>query len=329
MISRYATSPFSDAVAVETWDTWFRWRNGGQLRDLSIEATWLRVAEALAAVEATEPARWLQRFMDAQVDWRLLFDESILASAGTDHADWPQTPTAVLNAAQFVSAPFAPDACFDFAGFGHVAKLAVRGLDNALLAQSGRSRTSKIRVGMIGVADALAFLGKDYDSIDARAGAESMARTLAEACLYASSHLARERGPCSAGSDALLEAYERRGAPAELIADASRRGLRHASLTAITSQRRLALLANNVADALDPVAGNTGTPLSRSRGYALALARQHTTEASARRLSSKTPAVSIAAQVEMRSAVQPWMDIPIDYPFRKPDVSSACTALHC
>src|SRR4051812_42795915 len=48
---KYEPSPFSDPVAVDAWDSWFRWRDGNRLYDLSIETTWLRVARALAGVE--------------------------------------------------------------------------------------------------------------------------------------------------------------------------------------------------------------------------------------------------------------------------------------
>jgi ribonucleoside-diphosphate reductase alpha chain len=169
---------------------------------------------------------------------------------------------------------------------------------------------------MIGVADAFAFLGMDYDSTKARAVAGSMAQALAEACLRASVCLACERGAC-ADTDTLLAASKARGMPTDLLADASRRGLRHQRLTAITSQRRLALLANNVTDALDPLPSDTRTRQPRSPGYALTMARQYVTQDFARDLLSKAPAaISVAAQRELRGAVQPWMDVPIDYELR-------------
>ena len=51
MLERDSPSPFLDPVAVEAWDAWFRWREDGQLRDISVEATWERVAGALAQAE--------------------------------------------------------------------------------------------------------------------------------------------------------------------------------------------------------------------------------------------------------------------------------------
>jgi hypothetical protein len=41
-------SAFMTPLAVETWDAWFRWRDRGQLRDRTIDATWERVATCLS-----------------------------------------------------------------------------------------------------------------------------------------------------------------------------------------------------------------------------------------------------------------------------------------
>src|SRR5690348_11516870 len=84
MIDLRRSSPFIELAAVEAWDAWFRWREQGDLRDLSIEGTWRRVAVALASVEAQgEIATWQSRFMQTFATWRLLPDEQVLANAGT------------------------------------------------------------------------------------------------------------------------------------------------------------------------------------------------------------------------------------------------------
>ncbi len=319
---RYEPSPFSDPVAVDAWDTWFRWRDGSRLHDLSIETTWLRVARALAAVENNATTRWAQRFVDAQAGWQLLFDEKILATAGTDRPEWPQAPVAVLNAARFVSAPFTREAQFDFTTFERVAELAVRGLDNALLTQvSGRDPKCEIRVGIIGLGDALLMLGQDYATVEARILAGAIARTLAEGCLRSSLALARERGAC-ADARKLIEISQTRQMPAELLTGI-KHGLRHSALTAITSQHRLALLANRVSDALDPIlAADVTHP--RAPGYAAALAQRYAAEDSDRRLLSNTQAqISMNVQSSMRHAIQPWIDAPIDYPLQNKQARAA------
>ena len=321
----YESSPFSDPAAVAAWDTWFRWRDGSRLHDLSIEATWLRVARALAAVENSAAARWVQRFVDAQAGWQLMFDEKILASAGTDRPEWPQAPVAVLNAGRFVSAPFTPEAQFDFAAFGRVAELAVRGLDNALLAQTDRRNPRhEIRVGIIGLGDALLMLEKDYATIEARSVAGEVARTLAEGCLRGSLALARERGTCADASKLIQSSHARR-MPADLLAEIAP-GLRHSALTAITSQPRLALLANHVSDALDPISGDVAR--TRSRGSAVSHAQRYIADDSNRRAPISQPAqTSAAAQLALRNAMQPWIDAPIDYPVRGTTASAVLEKL--
>jgi ribonucleoside-diphosphate reductase alpha chain len=76
-------------------------------------------------------------------------------------------------------------------------------------------------------------------------------------------------------------------------------GVRHAALTAIDPQPRLARLANNVADALDPSAAPVA-PQAMSDD--VANARDHATTA-------------------IRMAMQPWIDAPIEQSPR-PVVSS-------
>jgi ribonucleoside-diphosphate reductase alpha chain len=326
---KYEPSPFSDPAAVDAWDSWFRWREGSRLYDLSIETTWLRVARALAGVENSAVSRWVQRFVDAQAGWQLLFDEKILASAGTGRPEWPQAPVAVLNASRFVSAPFTRGAQFNFGAFGRIAELAVRGLDNALLAQAdghganGRISTREIRVGIIGLGNALLMLGHSYATAEARTLGAAIARNLAESCLRSSLALARERGAC-ANSDKLIELSRAREMPPDLLAGTAY-GLRHSSLTAITSQYRLALLANNVSDALDPISCN-GMTHPRSSVYAVT-PMQHYAADSHRRLFDGTRTQNcVDAQLAMRQTVQPWIDAPIDYPLQRKQVGAAISS---
>ena len=327
MLERDSPSPFLDPVAVEAWDAWFRWREDGQLRDISVEATWERVAGALAQAESVPSARWLARMIDMQARWQVVFDERILAGAGTRNFAWPADPLAVLNAASFVRAPFSAGAQFDFDEFRAAADLAVHGLDNALVLHgAGNDVYGDLRVGMMGIADALALLGKRYDSPSGRVQAGQIAQALAEACLGANIRLARDRGHLPGGTDAAVELLLQRGVQPGLVESVQRTGLRHQRVTAITSQRRLARFANDVADGLDPIdrcdlswdgASPVGARTRRTGGYACIIAKRSSA------LSGSMPTVidgrrrsSIAAQIALRGAVQPWIDAPIDYPFR-------------
>lgn len=328
MIDRLQPSPFLAAQAVTVWDTWFRWRENGRLRDISVEQTWARVAVALSAAEPGSAARRVTRCFDAQSRWQLILDERILAGAGTQGFVFPQDPVAMVNAAVFVDAPFSATARFDFDALRNAAALAVRCLDNALLLiPHGQEAPADLRVGLLGVADALALLGKRYDSPAGRVTAAKIAHALAEGCLHGSVQLAQERGASDgAGADSLPEWRLREFTP-ELLADLKRHGLRHRQLTEISSQSRLARFANNVADALDPIRSDQATHPAAAKAvggvaapYAVTLARAVSAEA-ASGLGALLPAVSLPAQIKLRGAVQPWIDAPIRYPFRVADVA--------
>lgn len=321
MTDLHQPSPFIELAAVEAWDAWFRWREQADLHDVSIEDTWWRVSAALAAVEpAGDSATWQTRFMDAFASWQLLPDERLLTDAGTGrpvHHDGKLY--AGLNAASFVPADRAATSAPDLIALGDCASLAVRALDNAAL-QAGVA-TPHLHIGMIGVADALALLGLRYNSDRGRMQAASMARALADGCLRGSTLLAMARGGHDGDTRAAIARAELRGAPTDLLRDAARLGLRHTQLTAITPQPRLALLANDVADAVDPLRGENHANVIaaaggrwrtiRSSGYALNVLQADRT---GREKPDTLPNLPWMAQIAMRAAVQPWIDEPIDYP---------------
>lgn len=321
------STPFVDAAAAEAWDAWFRWRDDTQL-DLSVDATHARVAQALAAAEpAHSAASFEKRLVDACSSWQLLLDERLLATAGTDRQHWADDNlVAVLNAASFARHRFTAHAHFDHAAFAQTAALAVHALDNALALAAPHSDNtgSHVRVGLVGLADALAFLNLGYDSASARAEAHGIARTLAEGCYRASVKLACDRGARREVADVARFQRIMDSLPRDLVFDAERYGLRYAQLTAITSQKRLALLANNVADAVDPLPGTDhvyvlGAPESprglRSSGYAMTVAREMFATATVPSLATETLArTPVRAQIEMRGTMQSWIDCPISYP---------------
>jgi ribonucleoside-diphosphate reductase alpha chain len=295
---------FTDADAVDIWDAQFRWRVGNELRDHTVDATWARVASTAAAPEAAEAALWARRYVEAFSDWRLLPDERLLESAGTGVPIRRfSRPRALLNAGAFVLNPRTAKARFDCDRFAMTASLAVRLLDDAMLSAREHSQTTpELRIGMLGVADAIAAMNLRYDGEQALQQAVAMASALATGCLHGSIELARERGSRLGGpSRARITIWERRGTPQSLIDDAKRWGVRHRRLTAIGLQPNLALLANNASDALDPVM-QPATP----RG-ATALVSAGSIE--------RIPDDDLrAAQVALRRAVQPWIDTPINYP---------------
>lgn len=294
-------SPFVSPDAVEAWDTWFRWRENGALRDETVDATWRRIAATLAAAEADDARIGFElRLLDAFASWRVLLDERLLATAGTNKEAWPGNDlVAVLNVAGFVRAADTPAARIDFAAMKDSAALAVHALDNALLLGNDTGAApKKLRVGVIGLAEAFALLGLDYAGAEARAQAQSVAQSLAEGCLRATVALAETRGATLHCDTAWIEQAQQRGMPAGLIERARLHGVRHTSLTAITLQPRLAKFANDTSDAVLPL--TAGDALLAYRGS----------------WPNLPPAASVPAQLEMRGAMQPWIDEPVACPVR-------------
>src|SRR5215470_746271 len=74
---------FSNPLAEEIWRTRYRFQALGDAPEPSIDATWARVARALAAMEGAARSVWERRFDDALADFRFLPGGRILAGAGT------------------------------------------------------------------------------------------------------------------------------------------------------------------------------------------------------------------------------------------------------
>ncbi|HET6907271.1 MAG TPA: hypothetical protein VFH52_10010 [Rhodanobacteraceae bacterium] len=316
------TSPFIDPAAVEAWDAWFRWRDHAGLHDFSIEDTWRRVAGELASVESpTDAELWRSRFLQALSGWQLLPDERLLASAGTGLVTWREGDLhASLNVAGFVSTEEFATVQMDLPRIADCAAVAVRALDNAALL-AGTPHPRRLRIGLVGVADALFLLGLGYDSEEGRAMASALGRALAEGCFDANIALARERGACNEDISGMIVRGAQRGLRDDLLGKAKDSGLRHPKLTAITSRSHLALLANVVADALDPLAGKNhphvfvtprGERILRSSGYALSVSSADAT----RDTKETAEFLGWPSQLRMRSVMQPYMDEPITYPLQ-------------
>jgi ribonucleoside-diphosphate reductase alpha chain len=70
-------------ISRHIWDTKYRFRDDGVIRDQGIEDTWERIAAALAGVEPRDADHWRQRFYEALEDFRFLPGGRIQAGAGT------------------------------------------------------------------------------------------------------------------------------------------------------------------------------------------------------------------------------------------------------
>jgi ribonucleoside-diphosphate reductase alpha chain len=287
---------FSEPAAVEAWDAWFRWRQGGILHDRTIDATWVRVVKAIAYVE-DDVDRWSRRWLEGLARWHWLPDEVLLRDAGTGVC--PSVPglepvSAVLNLSAFVGLKSSRKAVrtLDTAALAEAASGVLRFLDDALVAIPGLSRNG-LRLGLMGLADALASLDIAYDSPAALRFAHDAGEALATGALRGAVELARERGGREPNW-ARLEFQWNLGLPGALVEEALRRGVRHEVRTAIGPAPHLAMLANNCSDALDPLPFEPdGHGKSRDPPPSFP---------------------SVAIQQRVRLAIQPWIDEPIDYP---------------
>ena len=69
-------------VSQRIWDMKYRFRDVSGGSDADLDATWRRVAQALAAPER-DPGLWAERFYEAMADFKFLPAGRILAGAGT------------------------------------------------------------------------------------------------------------------------------------------------------------------------------------------------------------------------------------------------------
>lgn len=76
-------SPFREKISEHLWHTRYQWCEGGHLQEPSIEATWDRVALAVAGAEASHHNEWRERYRAILQDFRFLPAGRILAGAGT------------------------------------------------------------------------------------------------------------------------------------------------------------------------------------------------------------------------------------------------------
>jgi ribonucleoside-diphosphate reductase alpha chain len=79
--------PFDAAISAEVWDKKYRFNGGEKGGDADVEATWRRVAAAVAVAEPTRARRhWREKFEAALGDYKFLPAGRILAGAGTGRA---------------------------------------------------------------------------------------------------------------------------------------------------------------------------------------------------------------------------------------------------
>ncbi|HRK65871.1 MAG TPA: ribonucleotide reductase N-terminal alpha domain-containing protein, partial [Terricaulis sp.] len=76
--------PFDADISAEIWNAKYRFRSDGDLGDEDVNATWARVAAAIAEAEPARARRhWRTQFESALSDFKFLPAGRIIAGAGT------------------------------------------------------------------------------------------------------------------------------------------------------------------------------------------------------------------------------------------------------
>lgn len=79
--------PFDASISAEIWNAKYRFIGDGNRSDADVEATWARVAAAIAEAEpARARRRWRERFEEALSGFKFLPAGRIIAGAGTGRA---------------------------------------------------------------------------------------------------------------------------------------------------------------------------------------------------------------------------------------------------
>jgi ribonucleoside-diphosphate reductase alpha chain len=252
-----------------------------------------------------------------------------------------------LNLAAFVSAPFTPQAAFDFARMREVASVAVRMLDLVLdatewpLPQQALEARAKRRIGLgfLGLGSALVMLGLRYDSEPGRELAARIAAGLRDAAYEASTGLALEKGPFPLfDAERYLQSEFVTRLPQQLRDAIRAHGIRNSHLLSIAPTGTIALaFADNASNGIEPAYSWTyqrkkRMPDGSARAYEVAdhawrLYRQlgHDVTDDARLPPQFVTALQMRAidHLRMMEAVQPFVDtaisktvnVPADYPY--------------
>lgn len=167
-----------------------------------------------------------------------------------------------LNLTAYVSNPFAAETAFDFELLARVTKVAVRMLDNVLIAtkwplpEQAREADAKRRLGLgfTGLGDALIMLGVRYDTEQGRELAARISCVMRDAAYAGSVELARERGAFPMlDVDQYLQAGFASRLPDELQQQIRSHGIRNSHLISIAPTGTISLaFADNASNGIEP-----------------------------------------------------------------------------
>ena len=250
-----------------------------------------------------------------------------------------------IDLTRFVHDPFEKKAAFDFDSFAKVIPIAVRMLDNVLIAtpwplkQQDEESKAKRRVGLgfTGLGDALAMLRLRYDTQEARDMAAKITEFMRDRAYLASIELAQERGAFPMFNQHLYLGGGNFASrlPSEIKERIRQHGIRNSHLLAIAPTGTISLaFADNASNGIEPPFSWTYT---RKKRMADGTHKEFRVEDHAWRLhrhlhvaDAKLPdyfvtalEISAMAHEAMVAAVAPFIDtsisktvnVPEDYPY--------------
>jgi ribonucleoside-diphosphate reductase alpha chain len=247
-----------------------------------------------------------------------------------------------LNLTRFVSSPFTRGARLDYERLTHIARVAVRLLDNVIDAsqfplpqQAENARGSRrIGLGIIGLADALVMLGLRYGSEQSLTVAADIMRAISHAAYRASIDIAREKSSFPYFErDKYLQSPFIRNLPDDIQADIAAHGIRNSHLLAIAPTGTISLLAGNVSSGLEPIfAGSYRRKVLDEKGMPkeflltdCALARWRANDPATSVMPNGFVTVaelSVADHLNMQASLQPFVDNSIAKTINVPEVCS-------
>jgi ribonucleoside-diphosphate reductase alpha chain len=184
-------------------------------------------------------------------------------------------PLASINLPSLVRNPFSANAFFDLDRLKALTYMGVRLLDNVIdkspyPLERQRERallTRRVGLGVTGLADALALIGMDYKTSDARKAVADLLRKFRYFAYDASSDLAVERGPFpSFDRTQHLPRLAAQGLEASLIDKIGDCGLRNGSLTCIAPAGSISILADNISSGIEPILAHQTERVVSGRG---------------------------------------------------------------
>ena len=258
-LSVLVSDAFVAAVKADAeWELTFA---GTIYKRLPARALWDRLMRA--TYETAEPGViFIDRINAAS---NLAYCETISATNPCGEQPLPPYGACLLgsiNLARLVDRPLTGDATLDETALEARVAIAVRLLDNIIdvsgypLEPQRAEALAKRRIGLgvTGLADALALMGRRYGSPEAVALAGQWMARITRAAYLASSRLAAEKGAFPLCDTAQLLARPFiRALDGDVRAEIARHGLRNGCLTSIAPTGTISLVAGNVSSGIEPV----------------------------------------------------------------------------